>query len=130
MAGVVGTLPELWACGWQQSLHMNDIEQSLTTGSGAQGAVACFVCHKPIADSQWFCRLPRMTADGVDPRGTKILLCSPGCALSYFGELQPNVASLEASYAGRVQLSPIPAGTSGAEEAKPVGAQTTGENKP
>lgn len=44
---------------------------------------ACFVCQKPIVDGQWFCRLPQK--DGaVDPRTTRILLCSPGCAFRYF----------------------------------------------
>jgi hypothetical protein len=44
----------------------------------------CFVCRKPMADNQWFCRLTQKVKEVADPPAANILLCSPACALRHF----------------------------------------------
>ena len=44
----------------------------------------CFVCKKPLAEQQWFCRLTQNVEEAADPQAAKILLCSPTCALRHF----------------------------------------------
>jgi hypothetical protein len=50
----------------------------------AQMSTTCVVCQKPIVDGQWFCRVPQKNDRVADAQGTKLLLCSPGCAYRYF----------------------------------------------
>jgi hypothetical protein len=44
----------------------------------------CFVCKKPMADNQWFCRLTQKVKEVADPQAANILLCSPACASRHF----------------------------------------------
>jgi hypothetical protein len=62
---------------------MKHLQQNFVTLPDAQMSTTCFVCQKPIADNQWFCRVPQM--NGVPDSETKrILLCSTSCAFRYF----------------------------------------------
>lgn len=70
-------------------MEMNS-EQMVVAGVNPHACPACFVCKKQMADSQWFCRLTQKVTETPAPQAAKILLCSPTCALSYFGESQPN----------------------------------------
>ena len=86
---------------------MKDFKPSSAMGLGVQVSPACFVCEKQIVDGQWFCRLPQK-ADGVAvSRAMKILLCSPACALRYFGGSRPGGNS-EPNYDGDGHSLPIP----------------------
>jgi hypothetical protein len=67
---------------------MKNLQQNPATVSDAQMSTACFVCQKPIVDSQWFCRVPQKNG-APDSQTKRILLCSPVCALRYFGDSQP-----------------------------------------
>ena len=44
----------------------------------------CFVCKRPMADNQWFCRLTQKVKEVGDPQAANILLCSPACASRHF----------------------------------------------
>ena len=63
--------------------------QSSVTASVVQTSGRCFACDKPIVDGQWFCRLPRPANGANGLQTTKILLCSPTCALRHLGDPQP-----------------------------------------
>ena len=58
----------------------------------------CFTCDKEIADGGWFCRLPR--------GGTRIVLCSPGCAIRYFDAEQATAWMKGVKPYERTQLRP------------------------
>jgi hypothetical protein len=60
---------------------------SRQTGVGvtdSRSRPTCFVCKKPAADDQWFCRLTQNVKEAADPQAARILLCSPACALRHF----------------------------------------------
>jgi hypothetical protein len=57
-----------------------------------QASPTCFVCKKPKADDQWFCRLTQKVKEVTSPQATRILLCSPLCALRYFAALKTDPA--------------------------------------
>jgi hypothetical protein len=62
---------------------MKNIQEDPATVSEAQMLTTCVVCQKPIADSQWFCRVPQRN-DAPGSQTQRILLCSPICAYRYF----------------------------------------------
>ncbi len=49
-----------------------------------QTSPTCFVCKKPMAEHEWFCRLTQKVEETAGPQAAKILLCSPACALRHF----------------------------------------------
>jgi hypothetical protein len=55
---------------------MKRIVMLTVIGDGA-AEQKCFVCGKEVGDG-WFCRIPR--------DGKRIVLCSPSCAIRFFGE--------------------------------------------
>jgi hypothetical protein len=62
--------------------------------SDSQSRPTCFVCKKPAADDQWFCRLTPKVKEAADPQITKILLCSPSCALRHFAvNIEPTMST-------------------------------------
>ena len=67
---------------------MKNIQDNFATVSEAQMSTVCIVCQKPLADGQWFCRLPQKANGVADPQATKILLCSTSCALRYFANVE------------------------------------------
>jgi hypothetical protein len=79
---------------------MNKFQQNTVSTANTEAPLECFVCHKQIADSQWFCRLLQK-ADGASvPQEARILLCSAICALRYLGDSQPGGNSFEPNYNG------------------------------
>lgn len=56
----------------------------------------CFECKKAMADDQWFCRLTQKAKETADPPATRILLCSPTCALRHFAAKSEPTVSTEA----------------------------------
>jgi hypothetical protein len=70
--------------GRRASNPMKGSQQTSPALSDAPVSNACIVCHKPIADGQWFCRLPQDRNRRADSRNGKISLCSPSCAYRYF----------------------------------------------
>lgn len=66
-----------------------ETNSKLTSASDAdlQSQSSCFVCKKPIAENQWFCRLTQKVNEAADPLAAKILLCSPACASRHFSTL-------------------------------------------
>jgi len=62
---------------------MKNLHQDFVALPDAQMATACIVCQKPIADNQWFCRVPQKNG-ASDSEAKRILLCSPSCAFRYF----------------------------------------------
>ena len=63
---------------------MKTLQQKSSALADEQMSTTCVVCQKPIMDGQWFCRVPQKNERAADSQGTKILLCSPGCAYRYF----------------------------------------------
>jgi hypothetical protein len=59
-------------------------EPTVVAGTNPRSSQACFVCKKPMAENQWYCRLTEKATEAADPRAAKILLCSPACALRHF----------------------------------------------
>jgi hypothetical protein len=70
----------------QQAIHrpMKSLQQNSAPLPNAQGATTCFVCQKPMVESQWFCRLRQNNNRTAISQEAKISLCSPGCAYRYF----------------------------------------------
>jgi len=66
---------------------MKNLQQNLAAVSDDQMSTTCFVCQKPIVDSQWFCRVPQKNG-APDSQTMRILLCSPSCAFRYFAFLE------------------------------------------
>jgi hypothetical protein len=62
----------------------NHSQQTGAAVADSQSRPTCFVCKKPAADDQWFCRLTQKVKEATDPQAARILLCSPACALRYF----------------------------------------------
>ncbi len=67
---------------------MSEFKQDPAANSGGQARLMCFVCEKEIADNGWFCRLPQKTDGVAVSQAMEILLCSPFCAVRYFGDSQ------------------------------------------
>jgi len=62
-------------------------QQGSITASGIQTADRCIVCNKAIIENAWFCRLPQKADEAANFLRTQLLICSPWCALLYFGFL-------------------------------------------
>jgi len=56
---------------------------NMATTLNTEVSSACFVCQKPIVDSQWFCRVPQKNGTPYSET-KKIMLCSPSGAFRYF----------------------------------------------
>ena len=68
----------------------------------------CLVCHKPIVDNAWFCRLPKRTDGSAGSQTREILLCSPVCALRHLGDSQPGGNGFEPNYDGYENSPRVP----------------------
>jgi hypothetical protein len=66
----------------------NNRNQSSVTKPDNRVSSTCCTCEKPIADGQWFCRLPQKAEGMAGSQAANILLCSPACALRYFATLE------------------------------------------
>jgi hypothetical protein len=89
---------------------MKDFKQNPAANSGVQARLICFVCKKEIVDNGWFCRVPQKTEGAAGSQAQEILLCSPVCALRYFGDSQPSGDSLEPNYDGYERTLPVAPG--------------------
>jgi hypothetical protein len=67
-------------------------KQTAAADAALHASPTCFVCKKPKADDQWFCRLTQKVKEVTGPQATRILLCSPICALCYFAALKTDPA--------------------------------------
>ena len=72
--------PDVPLCDGKLNMETNPHE----TAANPTSLPTCFVCKKPMAENQWFCRLTQKVNEAADPQATKILLCSPACALRHF----------------------------------------------
>ncbi len=86
---------------------MNNLEPSQTSES-AQKRPACFICKKAIADRVWFRRVSQKIEGVASSQMTEIMLCSPACALRYFGNSQANRSNFEPNYDGYEHSLPVP----------------------
>jgi hypothetical protein len=100
-------------------------KQTVVADVNARACPTCFVCKKQMADNQWFCRLTQNLTEAADPQAARILLCSPTCALSYFGESQPNGSSLEPQDDGYEHSPHVTGGGQRSESSKAVGAKAS-----
>jgi hypothetical protein len=104
---------------------MKKLEPNSATKLNTQASPACFVCHKQIVDSQWFCRLPQESKGAAESQGVEVLLCSPVCALRYLGDSQPGGNSIEPNYDGYEPSRPV---AEGQKPAKATSARNSREN--
>ena len=79
---------------------MKNFQPNSATTSNTEVSSACFVCQNQIVEGHWFCRLPQKVDGAAAPQEAKILLCSPICALRYFGDSQPGGNGFEPNYDG------------------------------
>jgi hypothetical protein len=63
--------------------------------SGVQAVDRCTVCGKAIIDNAWFCRLPQKPDGAANFPRPELFICSPWCALRYFGFLDGASQSLD-----------------------------------
>jgi hypothetical protein len=70
---------------------MKNLQENLAAVS--QMSTTCVVCQKPIADSEWFCRVPQKD-DVPGSQTQRILLCSPSCAYRYFAFSETGISHL------------------------------------
>jgi hypothetical protein len=59
-------------------------KQTDVADADPRSPLTCFVCKKPMAENQWFCRLTQKVTESPEYQAAKILLCSPSCALRHF----------------------------------------------
>jgi len=72
-------------------MEANPKQPAATTVAVLQTST-CFICKKPIADNQWFCRLTQKVKEAAYPQAANILLCSPACASRHFATSKPESA--------------------------------------
>ncbi|HEV2327347.1 MAG TPA: hypothetical protein VGY56_01010 [Verrucomicrobiae bacterium] len=71
--------------------------QVSATVSGIQELDRCLVCGKAIIDNAWFCRFPQKPDGAANSPCRELFICSPWCALRYFGFLDGASQNLEPS---------------------------------
>jgi hypothetical protein len=115
------------ACATARDLKAERNHRKAGAADAAQACPTCFACKKQIVDNQWFCRLTPTPKTALHQEA-KILLCSPLCALGYFGESEPTGSGPEPRY-DRFDHAPyVPGVGQPSESFDAVGAETSRED--